>query len=112
METTRSAPGEAAGALVALGFAGAAAVLFAVGDAVGFTSERAEAVFTASWVLAVLCLACAVVVAALSVVQLVVRWAGSQRPGLLEALVLVIATGLIGAVALLHPLWGTGSGAA
>jgi hypothetical protein len=96
--------------LTALALAAGAAVLFAVGNAVGFHSEAAEDVFIFTWLLGWVLLAWASIVGGGFAV--VLGWRALSRRQVFgsEVTFAVAALALITLVVVSHPLWGTGSG--
>ncbi|WP_432492193.1 hypothetical protein [Kineococcus auxinigenes] len=97
--------------MAALALAGCAALALGAAEVVGFTSESAEQLFTALWVLGWVLLAWAVVIGGTCVVQLVRRLVRRRGTAWPEALLLVAGAAVVVAVVRAHPLWGSGSGA-
>ena len=108
MEETRSPL--TTGAVAALALAGSAALLLGAADAIGFTSESAESLFTLAWLLGWTLLSWAVVVVGFCAAHLVRRLASRRSPARSEVLLLAAGTALVVAVVRAHPLWGSGSG--
>jgi hypothetical protein len=111
MEATRRNSGStafAAGAALAL--AGCAALLLAVGDAIGFVSPSAEAVFTVMFVVGWVFLAWATIVGGAVLIHLIRVVAVGRRPALIETLLVVATAAVIAGVIFTHPLAGSGSG--
>ncbi|MFU8947491.1 hypothetical protein ACLRGF_12255 [Mycetocola zhadangensis] len=87
-----------------------AAVLFGVGNAVGFLTETTEALFIGMFVLGWISLAWAIVLEGTFVVLLGLR-SLSRRPVFRSEVVLAsVGVVLIAVVLIMNPLWGTGSG--
>lgn len=87
-----------------------AAVVFAVGDAIGFRTDGAEALFVVSWVFGWTLLAWATMLGGLGAGQLVRGFVSRRRPARSEVLLLVAGAAVIVAVVWTHPAWGSGSG--
>ena len=95
---------------VALALAGCAALLLAVGDAIGFVDPTTEAVFTLSWIVGWMLLAWSTIVGGAVLVYLIYGVASRRRTALSE-IVLVVATAAVIATAVwAHPLAGSGTG--
>ncbi|ABS03487.1 hypothetical protein FHR75_000182 [Kineococcus radiotolerans] len=113
MARTRS-PSPPVGAVLTLGLAGGAALVFAVTDAVGFRSERAESLSTPLWVLGWALLVWATIAGGVCATHLAHRLLSPRPPAraetLLRLLLLLTSAALITAVVRTHPLWGSGSG--
>ena len=111
METTRRDSGSTAVAAgVALALAGCSALSFAVGDAVGFVSPSAEAVFTFSWLVGWMLLAWATIVGGAVAIHLIRAVASRRRPARVEIVLIVATAAVIAGVILTHPLAGSGAG--
>lgn len=109
MEATRSRF-ETTVAVATLALAGSAALVFGVGDAIGFMSASAEALFVAAWILGWTLLAWAMIFGGLGAIQLVRRLVSRRSPAWPEVLLLVAGAAVIVAVICTHPLGGSGSG--
>ena len=109
METTRSEP-QATAAVATAALAGSSALVLGVGDAVGFTSERAETLFTTASILGWTLLVWAAVLGGLSVVQLVRRLASRSGTSRSEVVWIIAGAAIIVGVIATHPVVGTGSG--
>ena len=94
----------------ALALAAGAALLFGVGDAVGFLSDAAEDVFIATWLLGWVLLAWAVIISGGYAVVLGMRLSSKRSVSPWGVAVLSAAVALIAVVVATHPLWGSGSG--
>jgi hypothetical protein len=98
------------GPVATLVLAGSAALLFAVGDAIGFRSAGAEALFVASWLLGWTLLAWATILGGVCAVGLVRRLVSRRGPAWPEVALSVAGAAVVLAVIWTHPLWGSGSG--
>lgn len=98
--------------MATLALACSAALVLGVGDAIGFMSATAEALFIAAAILGWTLLAWATILGGLGTIQLVRRFVARRGPTWPEVLLLVAGVAVIGAVILGHPLWGSGSGQA
>jgi hypothetical protein len=96
--------------VVTLALAAGAAVAFGVGDAIGFMSDSAEALFVATWILGWTLLAWAMILAGFGVLRLVRGLVSQRSPSWSELLLLVAGAAVIIAVVWTHPLGGSGSG--
>ena len=96
---------------VALGLAGCAALSLAVGDAIGFVTDRTEAVFALLFMVGWMLLAWATIVGGVVSVHLI-RVSFRRSPALIEIALVVATAAVIAGVILTHPLAGSGSGAA
>ncbi|MFD1504786.1 hypothetical protein FE374_11740 [Georgenia yuyongxinii] len=93
-----------------LALAVSAALVFGVGDAIGFMSASAEALFVVSWILGWALLVWAMILGGLGAVQLVRRLVSRRSPAWSEVLLLVAGAAVIVAVIWTHPPVGSGSG--
>lgn len=110
METTQPDSPPTGPAAVALALAACAALSFAVGDATGFLTPSAEAVFTLSWMVGWGLLAWATIVAGVASVHLLHGVASRRRLALIDAVLVVATVGVIVVVIRTHPLVGSGAG--
>lgn len=108
--TRRGSRSTAVAAGVALALAGCVALSFAVGDAIGFVSPSAEAVFTFSWLVGWMLLAWATFVGGAVSVHLIRAVALRRRPALIEALLVVASATVIAVVIHTYPLAGSRAG--
>ncbi|GAA4969250.1 hypothetical protein [Kineococcus glutinatus] len=97
------------GAVTTLVLAGSAALALGAADAIGFTTENAEAVFTVVVLLGWTLLVWAAIVGGLCVVQLLRRLLTRRAPAWPGVLLLGAGVAVIVAVVGAHPLWGSGS---
>ncbi|TRW44610.1 hypothetical protein [Georgenia yuyongxinii] len=109
MEATRSRFEMTVG-VATLAPAVSAALVFGVGDAIGFMSDSAEALFTVAWILGWALLVWATILGGLGAIQLVRRLVSRRRPAWTEVLLLVAGAAVIVAVTSTNPLVGSGSG--
>jgi hypothetical protein len=103
--------GSLAGPVVPLALAGSAALVLGAGDAIGFRSAGAEALFVAAWVLGWTLLAWAAVLGGVCALGLARRLVARRGPAWPEVVLVVAGAAVIIAVISAHPLWGSGSGA-
>ena len=113
MPATHSRPRTTAGtaAVATLALAGSAAVVLGVGDAIGFRTDGAEAVFVGAWVLGWTLLVWAAILAGVGAVRLVRRLVARRDTAPSEVVLVVAGAALVVGVISAHPLWGSGSGA-
>jgi MFS superfamily sulfate permease-like transporter len=93
-----------------LALAGSAALVLGVGDAIGYMSASAEALFIATQLLGWTLLAWATILGGLGAIQLLRRLVSRQSPAWPDVLLHVAGAAVIVAVICTHPLWGSGSG--
>jgi hypothetical protein len=109
MEAIRSRP-ETTVAVATLVLAGSGAIVLTIGDAVGFLSARAEALFIVAQILGWTLVAWAMILGGLGGMQLVRRLVVRQGPAWRDVLLLFAGAAVIVAVIWTHRLWGSGSG--
>jgi hypothetical protein len=90
--------------------AGCAALSFAVGDAIGFVTRRAEAVSTLSWLVGWVFLAWATIVGGAVAVHVIRAVALRRRPTLVQTVLVVATAAVIVGLIWAHPLFGSGAG--
>ncbi|WP_207454980.1 hypothetical protein [Desertivibrio insolitus] len=90
--------------------AGAAALVFAVGDAIGSADAVTETLSTGAWALAWTLLGFAALLAVGCAVALVRGVVAHRHPTRIEVVLFVVGVAVIVAAAATHPLWGSGSG--
>lgn len=95
--------------LLAITLTAGAAVSFGIGDAVGFLSDDAEAVFLVSWLLGWGLLAWSSIVTGFQTVLVGRRFATRRQVSWREGVLTVASLAIMAGVWAAHPLWGTGS---
>lgn len=98
-------------AAVGLALALGAALALAVGDAVGFLSPSAEAVFTLSVIAGWALLGWAAIVGGVVAIHLIRAVAARHRPALVQTVLVAATAVIIAGVIWAHPLVGSGGGA-
>jgi hypothetical protein len=109
METSRSESRTAA-AVAAAALTASAALVLGVGDAVGFRSESAEALFDMAWILGWTLLTWATILCGLGVIHVLHRLVSRRGTSWSEAVLVLATAAVIVGVILTYPVSGSGSG--